>query len=122
MASICRESNGLGLGCPCLKITVNEQFILGKLLFGEFCFHLNLLLGFTYSATISGHVSALMMAQKEQSTNHLGHLLYVIIDIVPYIPSLLLPMRHHCQVPCVIEQSTLDYFIIHGRKTPRNMS
>lgn len=83
MENICQESNGLGLGCPCLRITVNEQFISGKLLFGEFCFHLNLLLGFTYSATISGHVSALLMAQREQTTNHVGHLLYLIIGIDP---------------------------------------
>lgn len=83
MENTCQESNRLGLGCPYLRITVNEQFVSGKLLFGEFCFHLNLFLGFTYSATISGHVSALLMAQREQTTNHLGHLLYVIAGIVP---------------------------------------
>lgn len=34
----------MGLGCLCLKIAVNEQFISGKLIFAEFCVHLNFLL------------------------------------------------------------------------------
>lgn len=81
MGSTCRESNELGLGCPSLKLSVNEQFISGKLLFGEFCFHLNLLLSITYLATIADHVSVLLTAQREQTSNHLGYFLYVIIDV-----------------------------------------
>lgn len=78
----------MGLGCPYLKITVNKQFISGKLLFGEL-FSSEFVLVFTYLARISGFVSALLMAQGQETTNHLVPLLYIIIGIVLRIPSYL---------------------------------
>lgn len=79
----------MGLGCPYLKIT--EQFTSGKLLFGKFCFHLDLHLDFSYSATIYDQCFSATHGTERAGNQSLGILLYVIeevaisVDILIYI-------------------------------------